>query len=267
MAHFLRDQLISNVSITEESLSQLSAIFEEKEKILNEISADLKTEDNEAVLTYIIRFDNKGYRVFSIDDLLRYFKQAKSVERVLITLETTKSLRNNRQSGTFMEVRLDEKEPHASFLNVTSDDKDWVEASFCSIQEALDKYRHRTGWVRTAWTAFAVQIVGVSLGFILSLWAASKFSPRLAIESPFVISFIYVFLLFSNTWNYLNQIILRILNIAFPNIKFLRRGKEHWHWLIQTVVGGAVGAAVLYFLSQAGTFLLAILSALVDKNA
>ena len=141
MAHFLRDQLISNVSITEESLSQLSAIFEEKEKILNEISADLKTEDNEAVLTYIIRFDNKGYRVFSIHDLLRYFKQAKSVERVLITLETTKSLRNNRQSGTFMEVRLDEKEPHTSFLNVTSDDKDWVEASFSSIQE---EYEYKT---------------------------------------------------------------------------------------------------------------------------
>jgi hypothetical protein len=267
MAHFLRDQLISNVSITEESLSQLSAIFEEKEKILNEFAAGSNNEDDKAVLMFIIRFDNKGYRVFTIDDLLRYFKQAKSVERVLITLETTKSLRSNRQSGTFMEVRLDEKEPHTSFLNVTSDDKDWVEATFSSLQEALDKYRHRTGWVRTAWTAFAVQIVGVTLGFILSLWAAAKFSPRLAIESPFVISFIFVFLLFSNTWNYLNQFILRVLNIAFPNVKFLRRGKEHWHWLTQAVVGGAVGAAVLYFLSQAGTFLIAILSSLVDKNA
>ncbi|MDP1644506.1 MAG: hypothetical protein Q8K35_06660 [Thiobacillus sp.] len=267
MAHFLRDQLISNVLITEESLTQLSAIFEDREKMLNGIAAATKSEDDEATLVFIIRFDNKGYRVFSIDDLLRYFQQAKSVERVLITLETTRSLRNNRQAGTFMELRLDEMEPHTSFLNVTSDDKDWVEASFSAVQEALDKYRHRTGWVRTAWTTFSVQLVGVTLGFLLSLWAAAKLSPKLIIESPFVISFIFVFLLFSNTWSYLNQIILRVLNIAFPNIKFIRRDKERLHWLIQAVVGGAVGAAVLYFLSQAGTFFLDLLSSLVDKSA
>ena len=89
----------------------------------------------------------------------------------------------------------------------------------------------------------------------------------LAVESPFVISFIFVFLLFSNTWTYLNQLILRVLNMAFPNIKFIRQGREHLHWLIQAVVGGAVGAVVLYFLSQAGVFLLDIFNSLVAKNA
>lgn len=267
MAHYLRDQLISNVSITEESLVQLSSIFEDREKILNEIAKTTNNADDAVLLMYVIRFDNKGYRVFSIDDLLRYFRQAKSVERVLITVETTKSLRNNRQVGCFMELRLDEKEPQTSFLNVTSDDKDWVDASFSAVQEVLVKYHHRNGWVRTAWTTFGVQLVGVTLGFLFSLWAATKLAPKLAIENAFVFSFLFVLLIFSNTWIYLNQTILRVLNIAFPNIQFFRRDKERLHWLLQAVVGGAVGAAVLYFLSQAGTFLIEILGTLVSKNA
>jgi hypothetical protein len=267
MAHFLRDQKVSSVSITEQSLSQLSTIFEDREKSLDEVASSKNSPDDKAALSYIIRFDGKGYRVFSIGELLMYYRQAKSVERVLITLETIRSLKNNRQIGTFMEVRLDEVEPNTSYLQATSDDKDWVEASFYSLQEAIDKYGNKSAWVRSAWTPFSVQLVGVTLGFLLSLWAAAKFSPMLAVESPFVISFIFVFLLFSNTWTYLNQLILRVLNMAFPNIKFIRQGREHLHWLIQAVVGGAVGAVVLYFLSQAGVFLLDIFNSLVAKNA
>ena len=267
MGHYLRDQLISNVSITEESLIQLSSIFEERDKVLNEIANATKNPDDECIIMYVIRFDNKGYRVFTIDDLLRYFRQAKSVERILITVETAKSLRSNRQTGCFMELRLDEKEPQTSFLNVTSDDKDWVDASFSAVLEVLVKYHHRNGWVRTAWTTFGVQLVGVTLGFLLSLWAATKLAPKLAIENAFILSFLFVLLIFSNTWIYLNQTILRVMNIAFPNIKFFRRDKERLHWLLQAVVGGVVGAAVLYFLSQAGAFLIEILGTLVSKNA
>ncbi|MBN8779802.1 MULTISPECIES: hypothetical protein [unclassified Thiobacillus] len=267
MAHFLRDQRISSVSITEDRLSQLSTIFEDREKSLDDTSKANNSPDDEPALSYIIRFDGKGYRVFSIDELLRYFHQAKSVERVLITLETGRSLKNNRQTGTFMEVRLDEVEPHTSYLQATSDDKDWAEAAFSSLQEVIYKCNNKSAWVRSAWTTFIVQLVGVTLGFLLSLWAAAKFSPKLAVESPFVISFIFVFILFSNTWTYLNQLILRILNLAFPNVKFIRKGREHFHWLFQAIVGGLVGAVVLYFLSQAGAFLLDVLSSLVAKNA
>lgn len=267
MAHYLRDQQISNISITEDHLVQLSSIFEEREKMLNEIAETTKIQDDEAILMYIIRFDNKGYRVFTIDELLRYYRQAKSVERVLITVETSKSLRNNRLSGCFMELRLDEKDSQTSFLNVTSDDKDWVDASFSAVQDVLDKYHNRNRWVRTAWTTFGVQLVGVTLGFLLSLWAATKLAPKLAIENAFVFSFLFVLLIFSNTWTYLNQSILRLLNIAFPNIKFFRRDKERLHWLLQAIVGGAVGAAVLYFLSQTGAFILEIIGTLVNKNA
>ncbi|WP_139026340.1 membrane domain protein [Methyloversatilis universalis] len=267
MAHFLRDQQIANVSISEENLTQLSALFSER---LGTINASLAEEDlanKGAILTYIIRFDNKGYRVFSVDDLLKYYRLAKSVERVLFTVETVESLRSNRAIGTVLELRLDEKDPNSSFLTVTADDKDWVDASFAAVQEGLAKYKTRNRWARSAWTAFGVQLVGVTLGFLLSLWAATKIAPKLAIENAFVFAFLFVLLIFSNTWTYLNQLLLRLLNTAFPNIKFLRRDKERLHWLLQAVVGGIVGAAVLYAIGQAAAFLLDLLANLVSKNA
>ncbi len=266
MAHFLRDQQISNVSLTEDSLVQIGSAFKDRAAMLNANVPDDDGGDKKAFLTYIIRFDNKGYRVFSIEDLLMYFHQAKSVERVLFTVETGESLRSSRQIGTLMELRLDEKDPNTSSLTVTSDDKDWVDASFAAVQDTLAKCHSRNGWVRTAWTVFIVQLVGVTLGFILSLWAAAKIAPKLSIENSLIFSFLFVLLVFSNTWTYLNQLILRAMNSAFPNIKFVRRDKDRLHWLLQAVVGGVVGAAVLYVLVQTAAFLVDILGALVSKN-
>lgn len=265
MAHFLRDQQITSVSVTEENLVQICSVFASRVAMLNANVHDNDGVDKRAFLIYVIRFDNKGYRVFSVDDLLMYFHQAKLVERVLFTVETGESLQTNRQIGSLMELRLDEKDPNTSFLTVTSDDRDWVDASFAAVQDTLAKCRNRNGWVKTAWTMFGVQLVGVTLGFILSLWAAAKIAPRLSIENSFVFSFLFVLLIFSNTWTYLNQLILRMMNSAFPNIKFVRPDKERLHWLFQAVVGGAVGAAVLYALGQATTFLVDILGTLVNK--
>lgn len=266
MAHFLRDQQIANVSITEENLIQLSGLFSERLDTLNGTLTDADLPERRAFLTYIIRFDNKGYRVFSVDDLLKYFRLAKSVERILLTLETGESIRSNRVTGTMMELRLDEKDPNSSFLTVTSNDKDWVDASFAVVDEGLAKYKNRNHWVRSAWTAFAVQLVGVTLGFLLSLWVADKISPKIAIDNAFVFAFMFALLIFSNTWTYLNQLFLRLLNSAFSNIKFLRRDKERLHWLLQAIVGGIVGAAVLYAIGQASAFLLDLLLTLVRKN-
>lgn len=267
MAHYLRDQQITGVSVTEDHLSHICAAFTERASQLNATVPDSDDTDRRAFLSFIIRFDNKGYRVFSLEDLLRYFRQAKSVERVLFTVETGQSLRSNRQIGTVLELRLDEKDPNSCFLTVTSDDKDWVDASFSAVQDTLARCRNRNGWARTAWTVFGVQLLGVTLGFILSLWAATKVAPKLSIENAFVFSFLFVLLIFSNTWTFLSQQIIRLINIAFPNIKFLRRDKERLHWLLQAVIGGAIGAIVLYVLSQAAAFGLEVLGAFINKNA
>jgi hypothetical protein len=266
MAHFLRDQQIANVSITEESLAQLSGLFSERLRMLNDSLAEAELPDKRAFLTYIIRFDNKGYRVFSIDDLIKYFRLAKCVERVLITVETGESLRSNRNIGTLLELRLDEKDPVSSFLTITSNDKDWVDASFAAVVDGLAKHQNGNRWVRSLWTAFGVQLVGITLGFLLSLWAATKIAPILVIENAFVFAFLFVLLVFSNSWTYLNQLLIRLLNKAFPNIKFLRQDKERLHWLLQAIVGGIVGAAVLYAIGLAASFFLDMLTDLISRN-
>jgi len=248
VAHYLRDERISNLSINADSLAQLSAVFADRAATLNANVPEIDSGSDRAFLTYVIRFDNKGYRVFSLEDLLRYFQLAKEVERVLFTVETGESLRSNRQAGTYLELRLDENDPNTCFITVTSDDKDWVDASFAAVHDVLIKCKNMNGWTRTAWTHFGVQIVGVTLGFIFSLWAAAKIAPKLAIDNPFILSFLFVLLIFSNVWTYLNQRILWVLNTAFPNMKFYRPDKERLHWLMQALVGGIVFAIVMFVL-------------------
>jgi hypothetical protein len=267
MAHCLRDEYVKNLSINADSLTQIDAVFADRARTINNSLPPDDDSGKKAIISYIIRFDNKGYRVFSLQDLLRYFNLAKDVERILFTLETGESLRSNRQVGTYLELRLDEKDNNTCTLAVVSDDKDWVDASFSAVQDTLAKYKNKNGWARSAWTHFGVQITGVSLGFILSLWAASKISPNLAIENAFVFAFLFVLLIFSNTWTYLNKGALVGLNKLFPNMKFYRPNKERWHWLMQAVVGGIVVAIMLYALGQAFSFLVDIFSGLLRKGA
>lgn len=156
-------------------------------------------------LTYIIRFDNKGYRVFSLEELLDYFRQADYVERILVTLESRASLQSSRNSGSLMELRLDYLEPKTCFLTVTSDARDWVDSSFSAAKEILGRHENWNGWARSAWTHLVIQILGVFVGFLISLWAASKISPNLSIDNAFLISFFLVLLIFSSLWTYINQ--------------------------------------------------------------
>ena len=267
VAHFLRDERLTNLSIDGDSLAQLSAVFADRAAALfAKIPADAD-ESKKPYFTYIIRFDNKGYRVFALDDLLRYFRVAKDIERVLFTVETGESLRSNRQIGTYLELRLDAKDPNTCLLTVTSDDKDFVDASFSAIHDVLVKRKNRNGWVRTAWTTFGVQIVGVTIGFMLSLWAATKIAPKLAVENAFLFAFLFVLLIFSNIWAYLNQRLLWLLNVVFPHLRFVRPDKERLHWLLQAVVGGIVFAIVMYVLSQVFTFFIDMLGGFIRKDA
>lgn len=267
MAHFLRDQHVKNLSVTADNIAQISAVFAERANTLNANQDINNNQNNELYLTYIIRFDNKGYRVFSIDELLRYFHQAKEVERILFTVESGESLRSNRQVGTYLELRLDEKDPNTCLLSVTSDDKDWVDASFSAVQDVLAKCQNMNGWVRTAWTQFGVQIIGVMLGFVLSLWAALKISPMLTIENSFLITFLFLLLIFSNTWTYINHKALGLINITFPNMKFYRPSKERMHWMMQAVIGGVAAATALYILGITFSFLVDILGGFINKSA
>ncbi len=267
MARFYRDQHVANLTINEDVLTQLNAVFESRERSLNEQLAPDDNTATRAFLTYIIRFDSKGYRVFSLDEVLRYFRQAKEIERVIVTLETGESLRSNRVVGTHLEVHLDEKNPNGCYLSVTSDHKDWVDSSFSATEDVLDKCKNRNGWARSPWTLLSVQIAGVIFGFVLSLWFATKISPKLTIENSFVISFIFVLLIFSNMWTYLNQKIVAYIYSLFPNLKFYRPPKDRLHWLMQAVVGGIAVAVTLYVLGLVFSYIGGVLGVFINKGA
>jgi len=246
LAHFFRDENVGNLTINEEALEQISSVFQSRHATMQPTSTTAGTTGSQSVfLTYIIRFDNKGYRVFALDDLLRYFRQAIYVERILFVLESDQSMRSNRAVGTYLELRLDEKDPNNCNLTATSNDGDWVESSFSAVKEVLSKCGTKSGWARSAWTQLGIQIIGVTVGFLISLWAALRISPHLAIENAFLISFIFVLMIFSNTWTYLNQRLLALVGYAFPNLKFYRSTKDRLHWLLQTVIGGIVVAITL----------------------
>lgn len=265
MANFLRDQQITNITINEYKIRQISTLFINRAQYFNTAIPGNSEPAKKALLYFTIRFDGKGYRVYNLDELLSYFQQAKEVERIIFTIETGESLLSNRKVGAVVELGLDHKNPNACFLTVTSDDKDMVDASFAAIQDVLSKCKNKNGWVRTAWTELLIQIIGVSFGFFISLWGALKFSSKLAIQNSFVICFLFILLIFSNTWSYLNRLIHELLNGYFPNLDFHRYDKDRVNWLIQAVITALIGAFALWILGLLYFYFINILSSFVKS--
>ena len=200
-------------------------------------------------LTFIIRFDSKGYRLFSLDELLLHFRRAYGIERVIITIETPESLASNRHVGEHLEVKFDRLEEKNCSLSVTSDHSDWVDASYSAVMEVINKYKTKTGWARSGWSTLTIQLLGVVGGFALSFWAAEAIAPKLSIQNAFIITFFFALLIFSNTWGYINTLILDSFNRTFPNIQFYRPDKDRLNWLIQALIAGIVTAFMLYIFS------------------
>ncbi len=251
MAKFLRDIKITNITVTEQLLVSINEFLVERCLAKNNsidqsaLNAEQKI-DQRLALSYVVRFDNRGYKLFDPDEAMRYYQLASEVERILFTLDSLQCERTNRQYGTFFEIRLDAGDPNSCYIQASADDGDAVDAVYNGLLEILSKHRNKNGWVRNNWTELLVQVFGVAGGFVLSLIAAIEASPYLKVENAFVLTFIFAFLIFSNTWGFLNQQVLRLLNFAFPNIRFVRQGKDSAHWLIQALVGGLLVAAFLY---------------------
>lgn len=255
MASFLRDIRISNITITEHILQLIHELLLNRAVAANAaIEKQNLTEEQKAdqrlVPSYVVRFDNRGYRLHDAAEALRYFQQASEVERVIFTLDSAQSERTNRQYGTFFELRLDAKDSNNCFIQVSSDDGDTVDAVYNGLLEIVEKCKNRNGWARNTWTQLLVQILGVGLGFVLSLIAAIKASPSIKVENAFVLTFIFAFLIFSNAWGFINQQILGLLNYAFPNVRFTRQGNDGVHWLVQALVGGLLLTAFLFSFSK-----------------
>lgn len=264
MGSFLRDEFVKNISVDENALIQINEFFQEKETEIN-ISLGNMAQQREKVvhLTYIIRFDKKGYRFHDFDDVIKCYREAHEVERVIFTLESTESTGSNRLLGTVIELRLDTKDSKNTNMTLSSDDRNMVDASFANLSELISKHKNINHLIRNKWTQFAIQIIGVVAGFIVSLWVAIKLAPHLKIQTPFVFSFLFIFLVFSNIWSYLNQQIINLVNYCFPNLRFKRHSKDSIHWVLQTLIGGIVLAIVLFILEKIFSYVGEILNGLV----
>ncbi len=254
MARFLRDIRVSNIQITESTIKQISENFTTRAKALRNIYANEKQVNLEMFLTFILRFDDKGHRFFSLDELLIEFQRAKVIERLIITVETGESLATNRGVGEHLELRLDKHDPNNCYLSVSSDNSDWVDASFSSTQEILLKCKTRNGIARSVLSTLSIQLLGVIVGFGLSIWVAERVSQNLNIQNSFVISFLFSLLIFSNAWFYINGVVLRYINGIFPNIEFQRDGKDRFDWFMQAIIGGIAATFTAFLLAESLTY-------------
>src|SRR6266516_2773709 len=246
MAQFLRDQQLTNITVAEADLDRLNDLFLARVAAHNHgIAAGNAAQ---AIPFYVIRFDNKGYRFTDFADVKRCFREARVVERVVFTIDSAQNRQSQGLNGVQFELRLDAKDVKNCLLVVTADFKDWVDATFSGFSEILSGQKSMSRFVRTQWTGLLVQILGVAVGFLLSLWAALRIAPKLALEQAFAVTLFFAFLIFSNVWGYINTQIWRLIDFAYPNVRFQRDDKDFWYRAIQTVVGAALlGLAAIIF--------------------
>ncbi len=265
MGTFLRDQHIKNVTVNEALLTQVNDFLTERETSVNaELRAKGRVDEDLLLLNYIIRFDNRGYKLMEFSDVRKYYAQASEVERIIFTLDSNRATFSNKQHGTSLELRFDANDPSNTYLRISSEDGDLVDSVFCGLLEIITKYQNQNGKIRNAWTQALIQLFGVGLGFVASLITALKIYPYVNIENAFIISFLFTFLVFSNAWGYINQNILKLVNRLFPNVRFVRAGQSRWSWVWQALVGGLIVAFALLVINGILDWVIKILSTYVQ---
>lgn len=255
MAMFLRDRRITNRAYTESTLEAIFKAFADAklrlEKSLASTAASgpetatIGTAPQTVFLSVVIRFDEQGCRCWTWEDLKKYFRQAKDIERIAFEIDTSMSLATSRQAGAFCWLQLDIGDVSRCGLQVSADEKAWVEETYAELSALSDKRRTVSAFVRTQVTEWAVQICGVTLGVLACIWVARFLTPVLSIDNPFIISFLFALLIFSNTWTHILRITVWVLGKTFPNVMFLRQEEERLHWVWQAVVAAIISVAVV----------------------
>ena len=239
MGQFLRDQKLHNLKIDEAALDQLNNVFVARVAAGNAAAANA---DDQIFPYYVLRFDEAGYRFTNFADIKQRFIEAKEIERVIFLMESRADRQSGGLIGTRFELRLDSKDTNNCWLTVTSDSGVWVDATFPAVADVLSRHSSKlSAVVRTQWTTLAIQLLGVFLAFMFSVWAAVIIAPRLTLENAFAVTLIFALLIFSNIWTYLLAQIGRLIDFAFPNIRFVRKDKEgRGNWLLRAAFVGII---------------------------
>ena len=243
MSKFLRDTALKNLTISEKALQELNAdivnIVTKENNALEKKSdgvANAEYIDNLIFASYTIRFDGNGFKLSDFTSILKYFREAKNVERFLIEINSYSS--KNGLKGKKIDLLLNaEPADNRGYLCVQDDDKDWVDLNFVRLKNRLDKHKNFHYLIRNRWTVMAFQIVGTLGIFSLSFWISNKMSPYININNSLIFCFIASFLLLATLWAHAYEIILQLIGSFFPNIKF-REGKYDWFFdrLYQTAI-------------------------------
>lgn len=220
MSQYLRDQTLKNLNMSEKALEEINkALVQIRDEENKQIGNDIKR-PKRLLLTYTIRFDGKGFKLYGYGKVMDYFRSAKEVERFIFQLDSMEHFKSYKYTGKGVEIRVDSKNPNNCFLIVQDDQQNWVENTFLTLQETINKHDNKNNLMRNRFVVSSIQIFGVLAGVLLSLWLASKVSPKLNTPYPYGIAFIIALLIFSNIWTYLYVIILRCVDIFWPNISF-----------------------------------------------
>jgi len=245
MSQYLRDEVLKNLTITECNLKKIN---EELIEISKQFNLTVPTDQDKLFHSYIIRFDNKGFRLFDFGEVLKYFSDAHKVERVCFYVNSLKGLEANGFLGNRIELKFDKYDTNNCALVIDGDKKAWVDTTFWKINERLNKYQNTNYFIRNRWIPFTVQILGVIIGFFFSFITANKIAPALSINNSLAFSFIIIFLLFSNIWTFIFEGIMRIIDYFWPNISFKEKGKSHW--FVKTFISTAFVSLFIFLLSR-----------------
>ncbi len=144
MSEFLRDTFIKNVSLNKDRLRKINDVFVELADMNNKGLTDSGDDTKKfLLLKYVIRFDNKGFMLYSLDKVLKYLQGSRKTDRIIFMLDSPESHLSNAQFGKKAELRFDANDINNCYLSVQDDDSNWVDAAFCKIDEELNKYKNK----------------------------------------------------------------------------------------------------------------------------
>jgi len=92
MGRFLRDQELRNLTIDQNTVRQLGHFLLDKSQAINAHLTEEERPKKGQLVTFIIRYDGKGYRHHDIEDLLKAYDQAKEVERITIQMDSLEAV-------------------------------------------------------------------------------------------------------------------------------------------------------------------------------
>lgn len=253
MSQYLRDITLKCLTVHDDVVRKINEDLVEIAKKKNAaIPAEAASRNDKLLIpTYIIRFDGKGFRLHGFeqfDQVMKYFADAQKVERLMIVLQSVENLKSNSSFGPRVEIRLDQTKFDNCLLTVDDDDRDWVDLVFMKLNERFARCSNRNWIVRNQWMAAVVQLVGVVLGFLASMWFGVVLGPKLKIDSAILFAFIAAFLIFSNAWTFILGWIWALRDYCWPNLSF--RKPSTVHWLFQTLIATSLLSVIGVGLSK-----------------